>query len=191
MSSKMGKVLLVTGALAEDTVKRYAEESPVPTETFALKIQVAAFLTPETILKSLQNVDLKGFDAILVPGLVRGDTALISKATGIKTFKGPRYAADLPTILELLGKTQLSTVIPACELLREELAKKAMAEIEKTEQNRKFFSKSRGAMLIGSLAVGKEFPMRVLAEIVDAALMDTETIQPLRQKIRGGGGKHY
>ena len=32
-------------------------------------------------------------------------------------------------------------------------------------------------MLIGDLAVGKSFPMRVLAEIVDAALMDKETIQ--------------
>ncbi len=29
-------------------------------------------------------------------------------------------------------------------------------------------------MLIGDLAVGKDFPMRVLAEIVDAALMDKE-----------------
>jgi dihydropteroate synthase-like protein len=32
-------------------------------------------------------------------------------------------------------------------------------------------------MLIGDLAVGKDFPMRVLAEIVDAALMDKTAIQ--------------
>lgn len=182
MSNKKGKVLLVTGALAEDMVKRYAQESPVPTETLALKIQVAAFLTPETILKSLENIDLTGFSTILAPGLVRGDTALISKATGIETFKGPRYAADLPTVLELLGKTSLSTVVPACELLKEQMAKKAMQEIEKTEQNRDMLLKKPGSMLIGSLAVGKEFPMRVLAEIVDAALMDTETILRIAKK---------
>jgi dihydropteroate synthase-like protein len=34
-------------------------------------------------------------------------------------------------------------------------------------------------MLIGDLAVGKDFPMRVLAEIVDAPLMDKEKIQRL------------
>ncbi len=129
---------MVTGALAEDTVKRYAKESGVETETIALKIQVAAFLTPETIVKALENVNLKGFDVILVPGLVRGDTALISKATGIEAFKGPRYAADLPTVLELLGEVKLSTVVPACELLHEQLA------AESDAGNRKNREKPRG-----------------------------------------------
>jgi len=56
---------------------------------------------------------------ILVPGFVRGDTSLITKAFGVQTFKGPRYAADLPTVLDSLGEVQLSTVVPACDLLRE------------------------------------------------------------------------
>ena len=62
------KVLLVTGQLAEDAVKRYAKESSVETEIFALKIAVAAFLTPENIAKSLQNTKLTDFNMILVPG---------------------------------------------------------------------------------------------------------------------------
>ncbi len=74
------KVLLITGALAEDTVKRYAKESSVETETVALKIPVAALLTPKTIAKALKDVDIKGFDVILVPGLVRGDTSLITQS---------------------------------------------------------------------------------------------------------------
>ena len=173
------KVLLITGALAEDTVKRYAQESSVNTETVALKIPVAALLTPETIAKGLKDVDVKGFDVILVPGLVRGDTSVITKAFGVQTFKGPRYAADLPTVLDSLGEVQLSTVVPACDLLREKLQKKALQEIEKAEQNREALLKKPGSMLIGDLAVGKDFPMRVLAEIVDAPLMDKETIQRL------------
>ena len=173
------KVLLITGALAEDTVKRYAQESSVNTETVALKIPVAALLTPETIAKGLKDVDVKGFDVILVPGLVRGDTSVITKAFGVQTFKGPRYAADLPTVLDSLGEVQLSTVVPACDLLREKLQKKALQEIEKAEQNREELLKKPGSMLIGDLAVGKDFPMRVLAEIVDAPLMDKETIQRL------------
>ena len=170
---------MITGALAEDTVKRYAQESSTKTEAFALKIPVAALLTPETIAKALKDVDVKGFDVILVPGLVRGDTSVITKAFGAQTFKGPRYAADLPTVLDSLGEVQLSTVVPACDLLREKLQKKALQEIEKAEQNREALLKKPDSMLIGDLAVGKSFPMRVLAEIVDAPLMDKETIQRL------------
>ena len=92
------KVLLVTGQLAQDIVKEYSKESTVETETLTLKIAVAAFLTPQTIVEQIKNTKLTGFNMILVPGLVRGDTSLVSKATGIPTFKGPRYAADLPTI---------------------------------------------------------------------------------------------
>ena len=179
MSIKTDKILLITGALAEDTVKRYAKESSVNTEVVALQIAVAALLTPETIVRGLENMNLTGFDKILVPGLVRGDTAIITKAVGVETFKGPRYAADLPTVLDSLGEVQLSTVVPACDLLREKLQKKALQEIEKTEQNREELLKKPGNMLIGNLAVGKDFPMRVLAEIVDAPLLDDEVIQSL------------
>jgi dihydropteroate synthase-like protein len=171
------KVLLVTGQLAQDIVKGYTKECALETQTLALKIAVAAFLTPQTIVDQLKNTKLAGFNMILTPGLVRGDTSLISKATGIPTFKGPRYAADLPTVLDSLCEVQLSTTIPADDLLREKLQQQALQEIEKTEKNRAELLKKPGSMLIGNLAVGKDFPMRVLAEIVDAALMDKETIQ--------------
>ena len=173
------KILLITGSLAKDTVKRYAQESSLATETVALQIPVAALLTPETIVKGLKDVDVKGFDVILVPGLVRGNTSVVTKAFGVQTFKGPRYAADLPTVLDSLGEVPLSTIVPACDLLRDKLQKKALHEIETAEQNREALLKKPGNMLIRSLAVGKAFPMRVLAEIVDAPLKDKETIQRL------------
>ena len=187
MSNRIGKVLLVTGSLAEDIVKRYSKESNVETETLVLKTQVAAFLTPEIIVKNMESINLSGFSMILVPGLLRGDTSLITKATGIETFKGPRYAADLPTVLDLLGQVPLSTVVPACELMHEKLVEKALEEIEKTEQNRDTLLEQPGNMLIGNLAVGKEFPMRILAEIVDAAIMDTKTIRQLAQEFAAAG----
>ena len=161
------------------------------TETLALKIAVAAFLTPQTIVEQIKNTKLTDFNMILVPGLVRGDTNLISKATGIPTFKGPRYAADLPTILDSLCEVQLSTTIPADDLLREKLQQQALQEIEKTEKNRAELLKKPGSMLIGNLAVGKDFPMRVLAEIVDAALMDKETIQQTAKRFVAGWRRHY
>jgi dihydropteroate synthase-like protein len=187
LPSKPQRVLLVTGKLAEDMVKRYAAESTVQTETVALKIPVAALLNPETIAKSLESAKTKGFDMILVPGLIRGDTALISKVLGVEVFKGPRYAADLPTVLDSLGEVKLSTTVPACDLIREKLLQKALDEIAKVERNRAELLKKPGSMLIGNLAVGKAFPMRVLAEIVDAALMDDETVARLARQFVSAG----
>ncbi len=181
------KVLLVTGQLAQDLVKYYAQESKVQTEVFALKIPVAAFLTPETITQALKSVKPTDFDAILVPGLVRGDTKIIAEATGTPTFKGPRYAADLPTVLDLLNEVKLSTVTPACDLLREKLQQKALQELENVEKNQVDLLKKPGNMLIKDLAFGRDFPMRVMAEIVDAALMSDTELQRLAKYYVGLG----
>ena len=173
------KALLVTGLLAEKAVERYANKSNVESHVFVLKVPVAALLSPEQIAKALKKADAQGFDVILVPGLMRGDTAIIADSLGTPTFKGPRYAADLPTVLDALNRVKLSTVTPACDLLRDELRQKALLELETVEKNRVALLKNPRNMLIADLAVGKDFPMRVLAEIVDAALMSSEEIQRL------------
>jgi len=181
------KVLLITSQLAKDAVERYAKESQLETEVLALNVAVAAFLTPQTISEALKKSRVKSCDLILTPGLINGDTSTISRAVGVPAFKGPRYAADLPMVLDSLGQVKLSTVVPACDLMREKLQKKALQEIEKTEQNRDELLKKPGSMLIGNLAVGKDFPMRVLAEIVDAPLMDEETVQRLAKRFVKAG----
>ncbi len=185
------KVLLVTGRLAEENIKQFARESEtkLTTETIALGTPIAALLTPEKIVKALETLNLKRFNMILVPGLVRGDTAVISKVTGIEVFKGPRYAADLPTVLDSLNEIKLSTTMPADDLVREKLQKKALLEIEKTEKNRNELLKQDGNILIGNLAVGKDFPMRVLAEIVDAPLMSKAIIQRLAKHFVSSGAQ--
>jgi dihydropteroate synthase-like protein len=177
------KVLLITGVLAEDIVKGYAKESKIETTVLALKVPVAAFLTPQTIVGALKTEKTGGFDIILVPGLIRGDTTVISNTVNIPTFKGPRYAADLPTVLDSLGEVALSTVTPACDLLKEKLMQRALQELSKVEQNRDTLLKNPGSMLIKNLAIGKDFPMRIMAEIVDAALMESTEIQRM--------AKHY
>jgi dihydropteroate synthase-like protein len=181
------KVLLVTGKLAEETVKDYAHQAKVETEVVALNFPVAAFLNSETITAGLKNRSLKGVDMILTPGLSRGDTKTVTDALGVPAFKGPRYAADLPTVLEVVGKVALSTTVPACDLLRDILTEKALREIEKAEQNRDELLKQPGSMLIKNLAIGKNFPMRVMAEIVDAALMPDEEIRFLAKKFAAQG----
>jgi dihydropteroate synthase-like protein len=173
------KVLLITGLLAEKAVERYAKESNVETKVLALKVPVAALLSPQQIARAIKEERVSDFDLILVPGLMRGDTAVIADSVGTLTFKGSRYAADLPTVLDAIGRVEFSTVIPACDLLREELRQKALRELDAVEKNRDALLKKPGNMLVGRLAVGRDFPMRVLAEIVDAALMPTNEIQRL------------
>ena len=187
LSVRPCKVLLVTGTLAKNIVEMHASESKVATKTFALETSIAAFLTPEMIARSLKDIDLEGFDMILVPGLIRGDTSIITKTLNIPAFKGPRYAADLPTVLDSLEKIKLSAVIPACDLLRKELQQKALHELEKAEQNREVLLTKPGSILIGGLAVGQEFPIRILAEIVDAPLMDDHTIQATAKRFVQNG----
>ncbi|UCF45258.1 MAG: dihydropteroate synthase-like protein [Candidatus Bathyarchaeota archaeon] len=173
------KVLLITGLLAENTVQHYAQENRVKTKVLALKVPVAALLIPERIAKALENLKGHDFDVILIPGLTRGIASVIADTTGIPTFKGPRYAADLPTVLNALGQVKLSTVSPACDILREELQRKALQELEVVEKDRDALLKKKGNMLIRELAIGKDFPMRVMAEIVDAPLMSNSEIQRL------------
>jgi dihydropteroate synthase-like protein len=176
------KVLIVTGQLAAQTVKQYAKQSSIPTEVIALGVQVAAFLTPATITQALKTMNLKDVNIILTPGQMPGDTKTITEALGVPAFKGPRYAADLPVVLDCLCEVQLSTTIPACDLLREKLQEKALAELEKVEQNRDTLIGKPDHLQIGNLTTGKLLPMRVLAEIVDAPLLDTDEIQRLAKR---------
>jgi dihydropteroate synthase-like protein len=173
------KVLLITGLLAEKAVEHYAKESNVETKVLALKVPVAALLSPQQIAQAIKEENVSDFDLILVPGLMRGDTSVITDAAGTPTFKGSRYSADLPTVLDAIGRVEFSTVTPACDLLRKELRQKALQELDAVEKKRKTLLKKPGNMLVGGLAVGRNFPMRVLAEIVDAALMPTDEIQRL------------
>jgi dihydropteroate synthase-like protein len=181
------KVLLITGLLAEDTVARYAQRSGVKTEVLALKVPVAALLTSEHIAGALKNLNRRDLDVILVPGLIRGDVSVVADNAGIPTFKGPRYAADLPTVLDALGQIELSTVTPACDILRKQLQQKALQELAAVEENRDALLSNPCNMPIGELAVGKDFPMRVMAEIVDAPLLPKDEIQSLAKRYVAAG----
>jgi dihydropteroate synthase-like protein len=175
-------ILLITGTLAQTTVTQYAKQSQTPTTILALNVPVAAFLTPTIITQALQKTPPQNITAILTPGQMLGDTQTITDATHIPTYKGPRYAADLPTVLDCLNEVALSTVTPADDLLRERLQQKALQELERVEQNRDALLSNPPNLLVGDVAVGKDFPMRVLAEIVDAPMLETPEIARLAKR---------
>jgi dihydropteroate synthase-like protein len=181
------KVLLVTGLLAKDIVEQYARKSSAEATVLALNVSVAAFLTPQRIAEELGSLNLKGYDVILVPGLVNGNVKPVEDATGIPTYKGPKYAADIPAVLKFLGKVKLSKELPACEILKGEIQRRALEELADIERMRDLLLKNPGNIKVGGLGIGKDFPMRVMAEIVDAPLLSDGEIEALaRQYVHDG-----
>ncbi|MEM3737078.1 MAG: dihydropteroate synthase-like protein [Candidatus Bathyarchaeia archaeon] len=187
------KVLVVTGQLASDTVKRYVRKSPVPIEVMVLPKQVAALMTTRYIAEALASRDLTGFDMILVPGMMMGDTLQIQKKVGVPTFKGPRQAADLPAVLNQIAhdKKMLSTTRPACELLGDNLKRRAIKELNRLRSETAEKAKRLGKFAIGSDAgrvwVGRDLPPLILAEIVNAQQLSKRELQQwARYYVRSG-----
>jgi dihydropteroate synthase-like protein len=173
------RVLVVTGKLAEESVRRKINGSVHEVEIFVIPVTVAAFITPQLASKALSELD-SDFDIILIPGTVRGDVTIIEETTGIPTYKGPSNADDLPILLEFLDEIQLSKTEFASTILEEARAKKADHELKKIERDWRMLLKKQGGLVIGrqgrELPVGKAFPMRVIAEIVNAPNLEMEQI---------------
>jgi len=185
------RILIVTGLLAEEIVRRHVSEVGNDIEVLALPVSVAAFITPEYAATMLKSLKVDGYDVILMPGAVQGNVSPVESATGISTFKGPLHAADLPLVLSLLGEIELSKTIPASDLIRDEMSRRAMDEIEAVEEKWLQILARHGGLVIGSegreVPVGRAFPMRVIAEIVNAPTLDEKDIKRRARYYRDEG----
>lgn len=176
------KVLIITAKLASNLVKKVSSQSNKNVHVHTVNTPIAAFLTPKKIVGELEKFDvdfIESVDIIITPGLIRKDVNYIREKTGIPTFKGPKDAADLSIILDLMDKLELSTKIPADKLIEDELRKKAIEFIENFEKDskntEKLLKKSEN-ILVGKLPVGEDFPMRILAEIANAPLLSEKEL---------------
>jgi len=179
------KTLVVTGTLADGIVRKYVEESGVEAEVVSLPTQVAALMSINYISDMLESRDISKFKLILVPGLVAGDVSHIAERLGIPTYKGPKQAADLPLVLQQLGKVRLSTTRPACELLQNLLKKEAFKQLDLLHRKSRRLAGKKPAIQIGkgkkAVWIGTPFLPWVLAEIVDASTLSRSE---LRKKAR-------
>ncbi|WXG43970.1 MAG: dihydropteroate synthase-like protein [Promethearchaeati archaeon SRVP18_Atabeyarchaeia-1] len=189
------KVLLVTGRLAERVVTESAlQQSEVDFCVRVLPVSVAALLTPEFISRELKGEDLSDYDLIVVPGMVPGDTSIIERTVGVPAFKGTRYASDIPALFEALGKSELSKAKPADSILAQDLQHRTMAALEEAEHPEESVLKRPWNLVIGRergkrLSVGRDFPMRVVAEILDApTLTDDEILRTAKYYVESGAG---
>jgi dihydropteroate synthase-like protein len=185
------KILIVTGTLAEESVRRYASESEREVDVIALPVSVAAFITPKLASEALKAPWVKNYDAILLPGYVQGDVSPVEATTGVSTFKGPVHAADLPVVLDMLDQIELSKTVPASEILKDELRRRATAEIDSVNANWSDLLRDHGGMIIGGagreVPIGRAFPMRVIAEIVNAPTLELGTILKLARYYEAEG----
>jgi len=179
------KTLVVTGTLAYGTVRKYVEESHVEAEVVSLPTQVAALMSINYISDMLESRDLSKLKLVLVPGLVAGDVSYIAERLGVPTYKGPKQAADLPLVLQQLGRVRLSTTRPACELLKNLLKKEAFKQLDLLQRRARRLAVKKPGIQIGkgnkAVWTGTSFPPCVLAEIVDASTLSRSE---LRKKAR-------
>jgi dihydropteroate synthase-like protein len=168
------RVLIVTGAIAEAEVRRHTEGLSHSVDVIALPVTVAAFITPGYAAKQLGGLDLSGYDMILLPGSVNGDVSPVEEATGVPTYKGPIHAADLPLVIR--DDVKLSKTAPADEQVPGVIRSKALEEIEAVDRDWRRVLEERGGLVLGrgdrKVPVGPGFPMRVVAEIVNAPLLE-------------------
>lgn len=175
------KMLIVTGMRAKDIVKEHLRRSEFDHEICILPVPVAALMSTQYIARMLEHKDLSDIDLVLIPGLIKGDASIIRKRVGIKSWKGPKNAADLPNVLQVIEKIKFSTIFPADELIRKAGIKDIEMSLNRIEKESRKATPREVLFVLGKgenrLFLGPHFPMRVLAEIVDASTMSTEEIK--------------
>ncbi|MCC7554372.1 MAG: dihydropteroate synthase-like protein [Methanobacteriaceae archaeon] len=176
------KILVVTGHLAYPLINKVLKAYDDNVLIHVADTQVAAFLTPSKIIKEIKmhySDQLDDISMILVPGLIRKDTAEISRELNIPSFKGSTDCADLIMVLDLIDEIELSESKPADKLIEEEKRKRALKFIEDFENDslkkEKLLEKPNN-ILIRNLPVGEDFPLRVLAEIPNAPSLSKEDL---------------
>ncbi|BCU68241.1 dihydropteroate synthase [Sulfolobales archaeon HS-7] len=134
------RLLVVTGTLALDDVKRACSEiKDVDITIKSLDYPVAALMSVRYIAEKLKDQDLKGYDIILVPGLVYGDCTVIEEKVHVPTFKGTEEAADIPLVIDALKRgITLSKKDPADRVIDEMRKNYINKVLELTEVNKDF-----------------------------------------------------
>jgi len=172
----MAKVLVVTGTLAADMVRKAVKEvKKHDVDVLVMPIPVAAFITPEMFVSYAERVklDLKTYDYVLLPGLSRGSAKIIEERLGVKAVKGPIHAYDLSVVLELEDLSILSSEEPADVVVGGKLVEEAKRILEEVERN----SRLHGCIRVGQITVpALPPPIRVASEISFAHTLNDEML---------------
>jgi dihydropteroate synthase-like protein len=150
------RLLLPTGSAAAETVQKAAEGYDA---RVVVTGEIASFLTPGQLLSLVREGT---YDLVLVSGMCTASFGKVERETGVPVYRGPRHAADLPLVLPLLGKMELSRTVPADDFLARRKAGEAARDLARKEGEASF------DLLIRGVKIGGTSRMKVLAEIMDA-----------------------
>lgn len=166
-------ILLVTGLLAKKIVEEQAKLCNKEVKVLVLDFPVASLLKPAYILRELRKQDLKGIECIMVPGLIRGDLSIIEEELKIKVVKGPKHAKDIAYFINNFDLKDFSKDKPADEMIKEKILKQVNNEVEKTISKTQ---SEEGNYILRNISYGKDCPIRIIAEIVDAPLLSKDEL---------------
>lgn len=176
------KILIITGKQAFQKVNLAVKKYDF-LDVHKANISIAAFLTPNLIIKEIKNIETTKnqklseiYDFALVTGLIRHDLEKVFEETGIKCYKSTREASDIPVLIKHLNEITLSTT----EYADSKIMKFVKENAEKEIVNAENLPLSNGNIKIGNLKVGDNYPMRVLGEIVHVPWL---TEKELEEKI--------
>jgi dihydropteroate synthase-like protein len=121
--------------------------------------ELASFLTPGALRRLISRGT---YDLVITSGMCTASFREVEEETGVPIYRGPRHAADLRMILDLLGTVELSREIPADELLVSKRKEEAMKKVQLLEEE------AGAAFLMRGVKIGGGSRMKVLAEIMDS-----------------------
>jgi dihydropteroate synthase-like protein len=102
----MLKVLLVTGKLAQEVVKRSLSEAKldgIKIEVKVLEHPIAALMSIDYLKERLKKEKLD-YDLVVIPGLIPGDASKIEEEIKIKVVKGTEDASDIPFLIDAIRR---------------------------------------------------------------------------------------
>ncbi len=171
----MGIILLVTGQLAKNLVEEQAKKCNKKCKVIALNFPVASLMRPSYIIRELKNYINEEIECIVLPGLIQGDLSKVENELKVKVVKGPKHAYDIPFILNNFDINELSKEVPADEIAKEKIKKIIDEEIAKVEAKEAL--PEEGNFMMRNLKYGVDFPIRIIAEIVDAPLLSEQELK--------------
>ena len=169
-SAAPGRVLFVTGRLAEPALRHMLEAMSPPFEyaVAVMHITVAALMTTSWIARALEVP--AGTDLVLIPGLCQGDVEVIAEKYGVRVEKGPK---DLREIPEYFGQAALRREYGAWDIeIIAEINNAPLLSRESIRAEAERFRESGADYIDIGATPGLEFPelASVVRELVDAGM---------------------
>ncbi len=184
------KILLVTGKRAEDDVRKYSRDSDIETEIVVLPVPIASFINLDILTNYLSKEDLEEVSTVIIPGMAELNLKNAREELDTEVIRGPKFAADIPIILENFEELDLSKEDPADEFLENSATERVEKLISEAREGYEGNSDPNNFEIgegPNSVLAGKDFPPRVVAEVVDApCLSDEEFLKTCRHYIESG-----